>query len=293
MINENIKILHIEPTNLCNAACPQCAREVDQTFKSSKVQHLTVDAVKQLFDLNFIRNLDKMFMCGNYGDPAAGKHTLEIFKYFRSINPTITLGMNTNGGLRSAKWWRELANILNQPKDYVVWSIDGLQDTNHLYRIDVNWHTLIRNARAFISAGGNAHWDMLVFEHNQHQVDAVELYAQQIGFKWFRVKVSNRHELAPVSFLSVPKNWKISTKTSNKIRCRALEEKSLYVAADRTVYPCCWLGSLDKHSIDEFETIKQSWTSDNPNPTCKFTCSINDTDTNNFVDQWQREVELC
>jgi MoaA/NifB/PqqE/SkfB family radical SAM enzyme len=53
MINEDIKILHIEPTNLCNAACPQCAREVDQTFKSSKVQHLTIDAVKQLFDLNF------------------------------------------------------------------------------------------------------------------------------------------------------------------------------------------------------------------------------------------------
>jgi len=33
-----------------------------------------------------LRNLDKMVMCGNYGDPAAGKHTLGILSYFRGLN---------------------------------------------------------------------------------------------------------------------------------------------------------------------------------------------------------------
>jgi MoaA/NifB/PqqE/SkfB family radical SAM enzyme len=78
------------------------------------LHHLSVEQIKELVDDDTIRNLDKMFMCGNYGDPAAGKNTLEIFRYFRSINPTITLGMNTNGGLRSIDWWQELAEILNQ-----------------------------------------------------------------------------------------------------------------------------------------------------------------------------------
>jgi MoaA/NifB/PqqE/SkfB family radical SAM enzyme len=293
MHNNDIKILHIESTSACNAKCPQCAREIDPNFKQVDVKHLTVANIKKLFDVDFIKNLDKMFMCGNYGDPAAGKHTLEIFEYFRSVNQSITLGMNTNGGIRSPSWWKTLAQVLNQPKDYVVWSIDGLEDTNHLYRINVSWNKVIKNANAFISSGGNAHWDMLTFEHNQHQIKDAELYAKQLGFKWFRVKVSNRHEIAPVSFLSKPAGWQAVNHAGSKISCRALLEKSLYVAADGTIFPCCWLGSLDPHTIEEFDSIKQSWVSDTPNSTCKFTCSTNDTDKTNFTNQWQYEVELC
>jgi hypothetical protein len=44
-----------------------------------------------------------------------------------------------------------------------------LEDTNHLYRENVEWKKIMENARAFISAGGTAHWDMLIFDHNKHQ----------------------------------------------------------------------------------------------------------------------------
>ena len=76
LANQDIKILHIEPTDACNAACPQCARETDTTFDKNDLHHLSVDQIKTLVNDDVIHGLDKMFMCGTYGDPAAGKHTL-------------------------------------------------------------------------------------------------------------------------------------------------------------------------------------------------------------------------
>ena len=286
----NIKILHIEPTDACNAACPQCARETDTTFNKNDLHHLTVDQIKKLVDEDFIRNLDKMFMCGVYGDPAAGKHTLEIFKYFRSINSTIVLGMNTNGGLRSASWWKELATICNQPQDYVVWSIDGLEDTNHIYRVNTDWNKIIKNATTFIQAGGSAHWEMLVFDHNQHQIELAKQLAKQSGFNWFRAKVSKRFDSYPVEFLNKPQGWQDPIVTKGEISCHALVEQSLYISANGIMFPCCWMATTN-FTINQFNSIQQSWSS-NPNKICVDTCIKSNTGTS-FSNQWQHEINLA
>ena len=283
------KILHLEPTDACNAACPQCAREVDQTFDKDNLHHLTVSQINKLLIPGTIKQLDKMFMCGDYGDPAAGKHTLEIYKHFRSLNSKITLGMNTNGGLRTQSWWENLANILNKKLDYVVFSIDGLEDTNHIYRVNVNWDKVIKNAQAFISAGGSAHWDMLVFEHNEHQIEECEKLARKLGFKWFRAKVSKRNEQTPIEFLNPPKGFKNPRIVKGKIQCQALKEQSLYISAQGKIYPCCWLGTTD-YTLNQFEKVQQSW-DNSPVPECSDACSGNESGTN-FTNQWQREVEL-
>jgi MoaA/NifB/PqqE/SkfB family radical SAM enzyme len=162
-----------------------CARETDTTFNKSSKHHLRVENIQQHFSDRVIARLDKMFMCGNYGDPAAGYYTMDIYNYFRKVNPEITLGMNTNGGLQNTVWWHELGCIMNQPQDYVVFSIDGNEDTNSVYRVNVNWTRLKENIKAFVSAGGKAHWDMLIYEHNQHQVDECEQLAREMGFNWF------------------------------------------------------------------------------------------------------------
>lgn len=284
------KILHLEPTDACNAACPQCAREQPSLFDKSNLHHLTLPQIKELFNDEQIQQLDKMLMCGVYGDPAAGKHTLEIYEYFRSINPTITLGMNTNGGLRQPQWWANLGKILNLQTDYVVFSIDGLSDTNHIYRRNVNWDTVIKNAQAYIKHGGNAHWDMLVFEHNQHQVDQAEKLAQELGFKWFRAKVSRRFNEYPVEFLKRPKRWADPIVNSGVIECQALKEHSLYISAKGTLYPCCFLG-ITNLDLEKFDTVQESWDSPNPNSVCASVCTTQGT-SNSFKNQWQREVEF-
>lgn len=284
----NIKVLHIEPTDVCQAACPLCVRELDANFNKSKHTHLSMEQILSVFDQNRIRQLDKMFMCGNYGDPAAGANTLDIYKQFRQLNPSITLGMNSNGGLQKPEWWIKLAEILSQSQDYCVFSIDGLEDTNHVYRKNVVWHKLIENAKAFIEAGGRAHWDMLVYRHNEYQVNACEQLARDLGFKWFRAKISKR----PLrDGLEMPVTWSKQKPKIGQIQCQALAESSLYIDAAGRVSPCCWLGARQQNFITSLDEVSATWLTDQPNAVCAETCTVNVYGTT-FQNQWQREVEL-
>jgi sulfatase maturation enzyme AslB (radical SAM superfamily) len=283
----NIKVLHLEPTDACNLACSLCARETDLIFDKSNLHHLTVDQIKKSFSEDFTRQLDKMFMCGNYGDPAAGKHTLDIYRYFRKINPKIELGMNTNGSLRSTNWWKELADVFILGRNYVVFSIDGLEDTNHIYRVNSNWDKLIANVQSFISAGGVAHWDMLIYKHNEHQVDAAQQLAKDLGFKWFRAKVSKR---PLVNSLEYPIHWVAPTRpVIGKIKCHALSEQSVYIDAQGRVSPCCWLGCRQGDFITDISQVAATWSSNSPHPVCAEACFTLDSETN-FERQWRYEV---
>jgi hypothetical protein len=284
----NIKVLHLEPTDVCQAACALCARETDASFRKDQQHHLAMHKILQVFGADQIAVLEKMFMCGNYGDPAAGKHTLDIYQEFRRLSPNIVLGMNTNGGLQSTLWWHELGRIFKQPQDYVVFSIDGLEDTNQVYRKNVNWLKLMANAEAYISAGGSAHWDMLVYQHNQHQVDACEQLARDMGFTWFRAKVSKR---GFTDRLQQPTGWQLPNVSSVAVDCHALKEQSAFIDAQGRMSPCCWLGSRQQNFITDFEMVQNSWASLQPVTTCIDTCGTVGG-SSSFENQWQRETPL-
>jgi hypothetical protein len=285
---DTVKVLHLESTDVCQAACPLCARETDTRFDKNIKHYLTVENIKQLVPEHTLGQLDKMFMCGNYGDPAANNNTLDIFSYFKQVNSKIVLGMNSNGGLQNTRWWIQLATILDKPSDYVVFSIDGLRYTNHSYRVNVSWDKLMDNVTAFIAAGGNAQWDMLVYEHNEHQVDACEQLARNLGFKWFRTKVSKRP--SNVEWLKSPKGYTNPVVEQGPIDCFRNKDSSVYISAQGKIYPCCWLGYSDD-TIDKFDQIQKSWTTDECNPTCKMTCSSSKLGTS-FTNQWSKNIEI-
>ena len=167
----------------------------------------------------------------------------------------------------------------------MVFSIDGLEDTNHVYRKNSNWNKLIKNATAFIDAGGHAHWDMLVYAHNQHQVNQCEQLAQSLGFTWFRAKVSKRPYINGLEF---PIGWQDPIQKTGPIQCIALQEQSTYIDAQGRVSPCCWLGSTQTEFVT-LEQVSATWTT-NPHPVCRATCSGTN---NSFTNQWQLEVQLC
>lgn len=298
---DNIKVLHVEPTTVCNASCPQCHREDPRFYVHDRDKcEIELEQIKQLFEKKFIEQLEKMFMCGNFGEPAAARDTLEIYKYFRSYNNNITLGMNTNGSVRNTHWWKSLAETFNQPFDYVVFSIDGLEDTNPVYRKNTSWNKILENAQSFISNGGSAHWDMLVYEHNEHQVDACERLARELGFTWFRAKVSKRFYESPVEFLNPPKGYHLPNVTTTKngpISCHALNEKSVYLAANGRLLPCCWFGAetftLDleaEHLLSDWNLLVNSW-NQTPHRICNNTCTP-DPDGTSFSKQWKIEKQL-
>jgi MoaA/NifB/PqqE/SkfB family radical SAM enzyme len=97
------------------------------------------------------------------------------------------ISLFTNGSIRSTRWWTRLAEK-QYKKLKIVFSIDGLADTNHLYRVGLDYDTIIKNAQAFITAGGYAVWKMIVFKHNEHQIDEIKDLARQLGFAEFHLE---------------------------------------------------------------------------------------------------------
>ena len=183
---QDIKIVHYEITQRCQAACPMCDRNVNGGKDSPHITNaeLTLSDAKRIFDVDFIKQLKTFYMCGNLGDPCVSNYAGEGFRYFRHANPKMWLGMNTNGGARLDYFWEDLADL-----DVVVtFSIDGLEDTNHLYRQNVRWDKVERSYKAFIGAGGRARWDYLIFDHNEHQVEEARQLAKDMGVTEFFAK---------------------------------------------------------------------------------------------------------
>lgn len=275
----------MELTDKCNAACPQCPRneQGDAVNPLLPLTELSLDDIKQIFKRDFILSLKSMFACGNFGDPAFAKDTLEIYEYFRSINQDMVLSMNTNGGIRPANWWKELAKTIG-PNGYVTFSIDGLKDTNHIYRRHVKWETIMRNVTAFIEAGGKAQWDFIVFKHNEHQVEEARQMAMDMGFSLFEPKKTGRFFYrSSESFVNstpikdkggnvIGKIERPSETWQNKalltdlgeikqdygsfnnyldrsgISCKVKNKESVYVNADGLVFPCCWTAAVGTYN---------------------------------------------
>jgi len=191
--------IHAELTDKCNSGCPMCPRYINNGSGSNP--HLpntevTFGQFQEWFQPKFVRGLRKFLSCGNYGDPASAKDMLEIYRYLRKTNPHIGLAVNTNGSVRTKDWWKELGSLMKNPfMDYCTFSIDGLEDTNHLYRRNTNFKKIMENARAFIQAGGVAHWDYIVFDYNEHQVEKARELAVQMGFQNFNIKKTTRWHL--------------------------------------------------------------------------------------------------
>lgn len=271
-----VKSIHFEITTKCQARCPMCPRRVNGGLLNPliKLEEVSLAQFKSWFSPTFIQQLNHLFMCGNLGDPIIAHDTLEIFKYLRDNNQHMALAMHTNGSARSTNWWRGLA----KHKVSVTFGIDGMEDTHHLYRIDTSWSKIIENANAFIQAGGIAEWHMLVFHHNEHQVQECKELSQKLNFNNFTTKHTTRfienkfhvlddegktiNILYPTSASDGMINKaQIAAKDVNPpISCKASNDSQMYVSANGTVTPCCWLDygwALPNHGpkIDYMDTI--------------------------------------
>ena len=169
---DKIERLHIEWTSYCNARCPQCARTDNASLP---LEMISMDSFKEWFTPELIKNVQYMYSCGNYGDPIAHPHCADFVDWFVD-NGCSNVSLHTNGGARDTDFWKQLG----ERKIRVVFGIDGLEDTNHIYRVGVNWNKLISNVKTFINAGGQAEWAFLIFQHNEHQVEQAKKLATVI-----------------------------------------------------------------------------------------------------------------
>lgn len=191
-----IRSMHAELTDKCNAGCAMCPRYVDFGAKVNPnlpLTEVTVEDFRRWFPPSFVGQMIKFYACGNYGDPIVARDCLDIYQYLRSANDAIILGMHTNGSARTPDWWAALGATMNKEgRDFCTFSIDGLADTNHLYRRRTDFDRIMANVQAFIGAGGIAHWDFIVFDYNEHQVEEARDLARRMGFENFNIKRTTR-----------------------------------------------------------------------------------------------------
>lgn len=180
---QHIDEYQIEVTTYCNAACPQCPRNINggRINPYMPLVHLGHDVINRAFDADLCQRLRQVFFCGSYGDPIMHPDFLQILRDFRKKNPTLWLYFHTNGGVHDTDYWREVARIM-AGYGQIDFGIDGLEDTLSVYRRNVQYDKVIENARAFIQAGGRAQWNFIVFEHNEHQLAQAKIVAQDLGF---------------------------------------------------------------------------------------------------------------
>ena len=290
----DIKTIHLEVTQNCQASCPMCDRNMNGGAINPHINldELTLEDCKKIFLPDFIAQLNTMYMCGNLGDPIVAKDTLEIFEYFREHNPNMWLSMNTNAGAKNEEWWKRLAKTFGK-MGAIIFSVDGLRDTNHLYRQGVVWDNVERSMKAFIAAGGRARWDFLIFEHNQHQVEEAEELAMSWGCEKFMKKKTGRfitqssekkesHQAVDkkgnaTTELKKPDEKYVNTALSKQdviinkygsmdtyydaapIICKVKKDNSLFITAEGLALPCCWTAGRMYKWWHKDPKVEQIW----------------------------------
>lgn len=265
---KELKNIHLEITNNCQASCPMCARNILGGLENPliKTQNWTFDEYKTIMSETVLNQIEGMYFCGNFGDPLLNNDLIDMCAYSTIVNPNLIVRIHTNGSLRNTSWWKKLASVL--PKEHkVIFALDGLEDTHSLYRIGTDFNKILENAKAFIEAGGVAEWVFIRFKHNEHQVEEARALAKELGFSTFSLKDSSRfliepkidvvdsngnktHTIEPSSEIPIKfidkkiietyKDW-VSAST---IDCQSYNQREVYIDAYRNLFPCCWLASI-------------------------------------------------
>jgi hypothetical protein len=185
-IFDSPKSVHVELTDKCNAECPVCVRRLGGGKLNSIIQNveLGVDYFENLLGEEFCSNVQHWQFCGTKGDPVACSELYEIIVYLKNCNPDCIFSIHTNGGFRSEKWWTKLGRLLRGTPSFVVWGIDGLEDTNHIHRRNVKWNKLWANLNAFNNTGAHSLWQFLVFEHNRHQMSEIKDICKKLNIRF-------------------------------------------------------------------------------------------------------------
>lgn len=261
---EEIEKLQLEPTSHCNLLCPRCSRTDNGQLNSRlPLADWSLSNYQKLLDqITHPKKLQEILFNGNYGDPAMSQSLMHGVQLLKQSTPA-AIRIHSNGSLRSKAWWSQLGEALSDENDRLVFSIDGLEETNAIYRINSRFEKIMENATAFIESGGKARWDFLLFDHNKSDVEPAMARAKHMGFVEFNLKKTarpmpkeaeptDRPESAEINeTLNHYGSWKGYTKAA-KIDCKFRQHvKGLFIDFLFRVWPCCWLAGPEFFADDE------------------------------------------
>jgi len=272
---EEIVAIHVEITNKCNARCPGCARTYQGKTHPSLENNLTewsLERFKQVFPVETFIDGKMFTLGGTVDEPMMHSQIYEIADYIISNNGSLEIFSNT--GCNTAETFKKLGELSKQTNRLkMFFSVDGLEHTNHLYRINVKWNKVLENMTAYAKQGGHCEWHYLAFKHNIDDIDDAKILANSLGIT-FKVRQNMRNtepytahvyskqngELKLSTHLVEPtydarfEHKQIQLKRDNKlepqsledfktIHCVCLHQKEIFIDWQQRLWPCCWFAN--------------------------------------------------
>lgn len=266
---ETVKILEIELTTFCNASCGACDRNINGGILNNNMplHHMSLDTWKSIISKDNLSNISTLTFDGNFGDASMHPKIIEMLRILSNVKSDLFIKVSSNGGARNSEFWKQIAIVLKKFNNHEMqFAIDGLEDTNHIYRRNVKWDNLIENVKAFNNVDGISTWRAIIFDHNKHQINQMRDLAKQLGFykfKTYRNRISpivlDVYKDLPGGVLTSPsiedfennykyiehfKNIKIPYEKSIRFKnyaCPFAEEQTVVIEPDGKVWPCCFI----------------------------------------------------
>ena len=247
---DQVKGLHIEPTNMCTLKCPRCSRTkfIEQFPKKWSNINLNLDHLKQFLDIDLSGKT--ITLCGNYGDPIYYENLFELITYFKINGSNISIA--TNGSYRSSQWWEQLVTVLDSD-DQIVFGIDGVPENFNQYRINADWESIKNGINIVAKSSINTVWQYIPFSFNEDTIDQAEKISKELGIHKFLVLPSDRWDseddyLIPTNYNITNRSnriveWKTKFKRDNEIlpQCK-ISNNQHYISANGFYTPCCFAG---------------------------------------------------
>ena len=75
-----LKNIHLEITNRCQASCPMCSRNIHGGLENPliKNQDWTTNDFKNILSKEVLHQLQGFYFCGNFGDPIINNDLIEM-----------------------------------------------------------------------------------------------------------------------------------------------------------------------------------------------------------------------
>ena len=245
-----LESLHIELTSKCALKCLRCSRTIKKG--TYRIKDLPLDLIRKRLHANILKGVNFIQLAGNYGDPIYYKHFFEVLEYLKSHHCRIYI--ETNGSGKNASFWKQIISTLDNT-DVISFSVDGLKDTNSIYRVNSKWDSIQKAMEIVSQSQVQAYWKFIIFKHNQHQIKEAQEFSNHLGISRFIIVKSalfgkhfyNEKGIDPLmpekKWIKTPIRNNQAIKESNfKIYPKCLNTGLHYISAEGYYFPCCWIG---------------------------------------------------
>ena len=201
-----VRRINIDLGTQCNLSCPGCQRTHLVNIGKLVPAIMPVSTFAKIASEE--NNLDAITFSGALSDPIFSTSLFGCLEHVNTLSNRPTCVFSTNGSGRKTEWWERFSSLL-VGRNEVGFAIDGLADTNPIYRVGSNFDSIINGIttlkKCFVTNSNHKNsivWRYVVFEHNYHQVKEAYQLAKSLGVDKFYLREADPRTPANMKLIS-------------------------------------------------------------------------------------------